>query len=128
MLRLARYCMAVVNEAVRVIERDESRESVLDALEYVKKLATQGFTPAMECLALAHSDEEHWLYDADKAEDYWKQAAERNDIEAMYDLGLFYYRGRKDRDADVVSGHYWMKRCADAGHPLAIKFLQLKYS
>ena len=80
----------------------------------------------MECLAIVHANEEHWLYDADKAEDFWKQAAERNDIEAMYDLGLFYYRGRKDRAADVVSGHYWMKRCAAAGHPLAIKFLKVK--
>lgn len=127
MHRLARYCMAVVDEVVKVVEADESREKVLDALEYVKKLASKGFTPAMECLAIVHANEHHWLYDAAKAENYWKQAVELDDIEAMFDLAMFYYRGRKDRAADVISGHYWMKRCADAGHPLAIKFLQLKY-
>lgn len=115
--------MAVVDEAAKIVMKDESREEVLDALENVKKLAQQGFTPALEFLAVAHADEEHWLYDAAKAEGYWKQAAELNDIEAMYDLGLFYYMGRKDGAADIVSGHYWMKKAADAGHSLSIEFL-----
>ena len=120
--------MAVVDEAVRVIDKDESKEKVLDALEYVKKLAAKGFPPALECLALVHADEEHWLYDGDKAEDYWKQAAELDDIEAMFDLAMFYYRGRKDRAADVVSGHYWMQKAADAGHRSAKSFLEAKYA
>lgn len=120
--------MAVVDEVVKVVEADESREKVLDALEYVKKLASKGFTPAMECLAIVHANEEHWLYDADKAENFWKQAAELDDIEAMFDLAMFYYRGRKDRAADVVSGHYWMQKAADAGHRSAKSFLKANYA
>lgn len=120
--------MAVVDEVVKVVEADESREKVLDALEYVKKLASKGFTPAMECLAIVHANEHHWLYDAAKAENYWKQAAELDDIEAMFDLAMFYYRGRKDRAADVVSGHYWMQKAADAGHRSAKSFLKAKYA
>lgn len=128
MHRLAKCCMAVIDEAIRVVDADESRESVLNALEYVQKIADQGFTPAMQCLALVHADEQCWLYDAAKAEENWTKAAELGDIEAMYDLGMFYYAGRSDRVRDVFSGHYWMKRCADAGHPLAIKFMNAKYA
>jgi TPR repeat protein len=128
MYRLAKYCMAVVDEAARVVNADESRESVLNALEYVQKLADQGFTPAMQLLAIVHADEQRWLYDAAQAEENWTKAAELGDIEAMYDLGMFYYAGRSDKDRDVVSGRYWMKKAADAGHPLAAKFMEARYA
>lgn len=57
MYRLAKCCMAVIDEAIRVVEADESRESVLNAIDCAQKLADQGFTPAMQFLALVHADE-----------------------------------------------------------------------
>ena len=124
----ARKLMSLLDEAIGIIDQENSLEEVQEAIKCIKLLADGGFTPAMETLGLVYSlDDKEW-YDKEKALEFWTKAAELNDIEAMFDMGMFYYNGRKDASEDPVSGKYWMQKSADAGHPLAIKFLLLKYS
>lgn len=45
----------------------------------------------------------------------WKEAAEKGDTDAMYELGLCYVHGKKGLEADMEEAYKWFKKGYDAG-------------
>ena len=57
---------------------------------------------------------------------WYKKAAEAGNIDTMYKLGLFFYRGIGTQDNDEESFN-WYKKAAEAGHVKAMHEVGLCY-
>ena len=53
--------------------------------------------------------------DSAEAAKWCRKAAEQGDVEAQYDLGLYYYSGRGVKE-DLVEAVKWYRMAAEQGH------------
>lgn len=93
------------------------------AFEWCKKAADQDFVPALSTLGVLFAlTNEHA-----KAATYWLRAAEQNDPEAQYNLGLAFAKGSGiDRNAEAA--FHWFCRAAAHGVLKAQSRLGLLYA
>jgi len=121
------YCSKLLDKALGRLMMAETTEEAAEPLFYIHKLADMEHPHALAALGFIYADDTKPWYDKEKAVEYWQKAAEVDGGESFYDLGTFYFVGRKDQEIDPVSGKYYMNKAAAAGQKEAIEFLKYRY-
>jgi len=118
-------CSRLLNMSLRELKTADTLEKAQPSISHIQQLAEWGYPDAMEALGWLYSDERKPWYDSKKAVESWSKAAELGSGESMFDMGLFYLRGRNNLEPDPVTAKYWMERAAAAGQVDAELFLQI---
>lgn len=100
-------------------------EEKVIALNNIFKKADSGDVTA--CLYLAEKLMEGFFSEAMTvyASRYWKIAAEKGDVSAMYNLGMSYRWGEYGEFADPEQALFWFRKAADRGNEEAKEILTL---
>ncbi|KAL7712178.1 Protein kinase domain-containing protein [Entamoeba marina] len=104
-----------------LVEKD-----INEAIEYLKKAASQNHPNSLFELGVIYSDEKYVKRDMNKAIDYYEKAANLNHSTALFNLGVIYQKGNDVRK-DINKAIDYYERAAKLNNPYALNNLDIIY-
>ena len=101
--------------AERYHSGNKVRQNYVEASEWFRKAAEQGYANAQYRLGELYHLEQGVPEDVDEAMKWYRRAAEQGHAWAQYDLGELYSCGTDD-PLDIVEAVHWYRRSAEQGH------------
>lgn len=90
-------------------------EDYKSGLEWLEKAGQKGDRDALETLGDVYDKGEHVTKDVERAQQYYKQAAENGSVNAYYYVGIQYFEGRNGAAPDYTNAKDWFELASEHG-------------